>query len=168
MMDIKNQVETLLFSSRVPLSVKDISDILESPRTETSKILRTLIREYEKRQGAIEIAKLGTKYKIQLKHEYSELADKVAERELNREQLRILGFIVARNRTNRTDLRERFGSRYESLTDTLLDKKFITVKREGNADIFSVTKKFFTYFNVDKKKLEELRSDSGEGLNNGN
>ncbi|MCL4341026.1 MAG: SMC-Scp complex subunit ScpB [Candidatus Thermoplasmatota archaeon] len=168
MMDIKNQVETLLFSSPVPLSVRDISDLLDTPRQETSKILRSLIREYEKRHGAIEIAKLGTKYRIQLRQEYSELADKVAERELNRDQLRILGFIVARNRTNRTDLRERFGGRYESMTEALIQKKFITVKREGNADIFSVTRKFFTYFNVDKKKLEELRSDNGEGLNNGN
>ncbi|WP_393971871.1 SMC-Scp complex subunit ScpB [Oxyplasma meridianum] len=167
-MDIKNKVETLLFSSPVPLSLGDISELLETPKEETSKILRSLIREYEKRQGAIEIAKLGKKYRIQLRHEYSELADMVAERELNRDQLRVLGFIVARNRTNRTDLRERFGSRYEFITDTLVDKKFITVKRDGNADIFTVTKKFFTYFNVDKKKLEELRLNNGEGLNNGN
>jgi len=166
-MDIKNQVETLLFSSSVPLSVKDISDLIEVPGPEVSKIMKSLIREYEKRNGATEIAKIGIKYRIQLKPAYSELADKVAERELSRDQLKILGFIAARNRTNRTDLRERFGSRYESMASALLEKKFITVKREGNADIFTVTKKFFTYFNVNKKKLEELRSNNREGLDEG-
>ncbi|MHB8358786.1 MAG: SMC-Scp complex subunit ScpB [Thermoplasmataceae archaeon] len=165
MMDIKNKVETLLFSSSVPLSVKDISDLLEMPGPEISKVVRSLVREYEKREGAIEVARIGIKYRIQLKPEYSELADRVAERELSREQLKILGFIAARDHTNRTDLRERFGSRYEVLSDALLEKKFITVRRVGNADIFAVTKKFFTYFNVNKKKLEELRSNNREGLN---
>ncbi|HHE75806.1 MAG TPA: SMC-Scp complex subunit ScpB, partial [Candidatus Aciduliprofundum boonei] len=65
--EIMKKVEAVLFSSENPMRVGEIGEIIGHDSKEVSKAVKKLRKEYENRGGAIEIAKIGNKYVMQLK-----------------------------------------------------------------------------------------------------
>ena len=87
-------VEAILFSSEKPLRVGEIAKIAGMESSEVSKAMKKLRKEYEDREGAIEIARIGNKYVMQLKNEYVEYGYAMGKKELRDDVLKTLAVIA--------------------------------------------------------------------------
>ncbi len=151
------KVEAVLFSSENPMRVGEIAEIIGHQSSEVSKAMKKLRMEYEKRKGAIEIAKIGNKYVMQLKEEYLEYGYRVGKREMSDEVLRTLAIIAYYQPITQSKLREIIGSRVYEYVDELRHRGFIYGKKSGKTVVLRTTKRFNEYFGIDASKPEEVK-----------
>ena len=165
-MDLKSRIEALLYATEYPLSVSDISIMLMVDKDDITRSMKQLIKEYGKRETALAIVRSGFRYKMQLKDQYVEDVMPVTEREFSKVELNILGYIAANPDCKKGDLSDSFGDRYREVVDNLKKKRLISSKKYRNTELYRVSRKFYSYFNVKKEKLESLIERPGNGENN--
>ncbi len=158
-MDLKSSVEALLYASKEPISVSDISMITGATKEEVSKALKSLIREYSKRETSLRISRTGVRYKIQLKDEYHDIVMGVAEPEFSQEETRMLGLIASNSDVIRGVLRENFGQDYDQIVEKLKRAGFIKSRKYRNTELFRVTRKFYSHFHVSSDDIQEAEKD---------
>ena len=162
-MTISARIEALLYASENPLSVVEIASILNEEHSIVRKELQKLIRKSGDENSGLFIAKIGNRYKLTVKKEYQDIVGPVSASELNRTDLKVAGMIATRERTIKGDLRRSLGDRYITSVKTLKEKGLITGKKERNTETFSVTPKFYKYFNVRKEEfLKQMNQSSGD------
>ena len=162
-MTISARIEALLYASENPLSVVEIASILNEEHSIVRKELQKLIRKSGDENSGLFIAKIGNRYKLTVKKEYQDIVGPVSASELNRTDLKVAGIIATRERTIKGDLRRSLGDRYIPSIKTLKEKGLITGKKERNTETFSVTPKFYKYFNVKKEEfLKQIGGNNGE------
>ena len=93
-MDPKGAVEAALFSASENLSVSDIAEKTGIPVEEVRTAVMDLRREYEARDSAIQIARIGTEYRMMLRPEFSECTSTFSKAELTGGALRTLTTIA--------------------------------------------------------------------------
>ena len=69
---VKKQGESVLFSASTPVSVKEIHEITGIASPTISGALRSLRKDYQTRDTAMEIVRIGKKYIMQVPHTFSE------------------------------------------------------------------------------------------------
>lgn len=158
-MDLKSSVEALLYASKEPISVSDISMITGASKEDVGKALRSLIREYSKRETSLRISRTGIRYKIQLKDEYHDIAMGVAEPEFSQEETRMLGLIASNSDVIRGVLRDNFGPDYDQMVEKLKKAGLIRSRKYRNTEIFRVTRKFYSHFHLSHQDIEEAQKD---------
>ncbi len=151
------KVEAVLFSSENPLRVGEIAEIIGHTSREVSKAMRKLREEYDRREGAIEIARIGNKYVMQLKEEYLEYGYKMGKKEMSDEVLKTLAIIAYYQPITQSRLREILGSRVYDYVDELRARGFVYGKKAGRTIVLRTTKKFNEYFGIDASKPEEVK-----------
>lgn len=160
-MDLKSSVEALLYASKDPVSISDMAIILKEDKEAVSKAVRSLISDYRKRKSALKIARLGIRYKMELREEYHDIALPVAEPEYSQREMAILGFIASNPDVRRGILRDFFGEKYMEPVARLRRDGFIKSEKYRNTELYTVTKKFFKHFNISKEQIENI-SDGEE------
>ena len=65
-------IEAILFASGEAVDAERISDAAEVDITDVPKLINLLTQRYNDSKGALEIVKLGSKYQMCTKKEYSE------------------------------------------------------------------------------------------------
>ena len=162
-MTISARIEALLYASENPLSIVEIASVLNEEHSVVSKELLKLIKKLSEETSGLFIAKIGNRYKLTVKKEYQDIVGPVSASELNRTDLKVAGIIATRERTIKGDLRRSLGDRYITSVKTLKEKGLITGKKEGNTESFSVTPKFYKYFNVKKEEFsKQMNQASGD------
>jgi segregation and condensation protein B len=151
-----NSVEAILFSSDEPIKASEIADILSEEIEKVSKAIKSLRSSYAK-SGAIEIAKVGQRYVMQLKEEYNEYAYAVTKRELNDEILKTLALIAYYQPIKQSDLRDIAGSKVYENVAILKQKKLISSRVSGKTLELKTTKQFNLYFGINATKPEDIR-----------
>lgn len=157
-MDLGEKIEAVLYASENPLSADDIAFALKEDRVSVASALKKLIREYNNRKTSLCIVRTGIRYKLQLKSEFSDLVIPVSRRELDKTEISILGFIAANDNCIRGDIIQRFGEKSRETLQRLESRKLLSAKKYRNTELFSVTKEFFRYFNIDRKSLKKMAS----------
>lgn len=165
-MDLDEKVEAILYASESPMSVADIAMVLGENKETVMKVLKTLIKAYHKRKTSLDIVRTGIRYKMQLKNEYSDIVTPVSKREVSNLELKILGFVAANANCMRGDIVSHFGDRSRDPLQGLVHRKFLNARKYRNTELYSVTKEFYRYFNIDKRDLENRVSAKGEELSN--
>lgn len=165
-MDLDEKVEAILYASESPMSVSDISMVLGEDKDLVMKVLKSLIRSYKKRKTSLDIVRTGIRYKMQLKNEFSDLVAPVSKREVSNLELKILGFVAANANCLRGDVISQFGDRSRDPLQNLVHRKFLHAKKYRNTEVYSVTKEFYRYFNIDKNALESRAKSAGEDNSN--
>ncbi len=161
-MSLEEKVEAILYASENPLSVADIATVLNENKDEVMKALRALTKNYKKRPTSLDIVRTGIRYKMQLKNEFSDLVTPVSKREISNLELKILGFVAANPQCMRGDIVQHFGDRSRSPLEGLVHRKFLNAKKYRNTELYSVTREFYRYFNINKSELESRVKNSGE------
>lgn len=162
-MTISARIEALLYASDNPLSIVEIASVLNEEHSVVRKELLKLIKKLSEETSGLFIAKIGNRYKLTVKKEYQDIVGPVSASELNRTDLKVAGIIATRERTIKGDLRRSLGDRYITSVKTLKEKGLITGKKEGNTESFSVTPKFYKYFNVKKEEFsKQMNQASGD------
>ena len=149
--------EAVLFSTDKPMRVGEIAKLSGLKSEEISKAMKKLIKEYEKRDGAIEIVRIGNKYVMQLKDEYVQYGYKVGKKEMSQDLLKTLAVIAYYQPIAKRKLREMLGTKVYPHVDELKKRGFVYGKKSGKTEILRTTKKFNEYFGIDASKPEEVK-----------
>ncbi len=161
-MDLKSSIEAILYASKEPVSLNDISIILKEGKDAVAKALRSLISDYRKRNGALRITRTGIRYKMQLRDEFYDIALPVAEPEFSQKEVSILGFIASNPEVRRGLLRDYFGEKYAEPVQRLKRAGMIKSEKYRNTELYSVTKKFYKHFNVSREQIENISDGDTE------
>ena len=157
-MDSKAAVEAALFSASDKLGLSEISEKTGIPVEEVRTAVMDLRREYDERDSAIQIAKIGTEYRMMLRPEYSECTGSFAKAELSGGVLRTLTTIAYYQPVLQSELLKLRGPRVYDDVHTLVDMDFVSKKRAGNTWELTTTKKFAEYFGIGSTKIKDIQA----------
>ena len=157
-------VEAILFSSDKPLRVGEIAELSNLQVEEVRKAMKKLRKEYEERNGAVEILRMGNKYVMQLKDEYAEYGYKLGKKELSDDVLKTLAVIAYYQPISQRKLREMFGTKIYQHVEELKKRGFIYGKSSGRTVVLRTTKKFNEYFGINASKPEEIKKFFNEKM----
>jgi segregation and condensation protein B len=158
-LDVKKErvVEAALFSAGRPLRVSEIAEATNMGADTVRKAVKSLIEEYGARDCAIEIVKVGPKYVMQLRNEYTDPAEMLAKTEVPKQYLKTAALIAYHQPIKQSELVEMIGSKgYEHVRE-LLGLGVIRGKRYGATKILTTTTKFVESFGIDATRPEELK-----------
>ena len=159
-LDLKSQVEAILFITDKPLKTGAISKMLNAAYDDIQSALVQLIQEYEDRNGGLEI---GTDdgYIIQVKTQYLNIVTEMMPLELNPGPMRTLSAIALKEPVLQSEVIDMRGSgAYDHIND-LVEMDLITKTPKGLTYILKTTNKFDQYFRLSqeankiKEKLQE-------------
>ena len=152
------QVESVLFASGRPMSVKELTDALNlSDFRQVQRALRTLDQTYGNRQTALEVRRVGDRYALQLKEEFVSGVQAVTPVEMSPRTLKTLTLIAYHQPIRQSNLVRMVGdSAYEEV-QRLRGMNLIHTEPEASTLVLTTTRRFAEYFGISSTKPEEIR-----------
>lgn len=157
-MNVKSAVEAALFSAASPITVREIAEKTGLPDAQVRELLKTLIQEYDSRDSAIQITKTENTYRMQLRSEFTDLAEDFSEIELNRGMMKTVVTIAYNQPVMQSELCKNLGARVYDDVRSLIDMGLVSGKRVGQTLELTTTKKFSEYFGIGSTKHEDIRA----------
>ena len=162
---IKSIIESILFVTGEPLSLRDISINLEMPPRYIEEILNEMITDYEASERGIKLISIKDNYQLVTTSENSDyiqrLLKKNKRQSLSQASLESLAIIAYKQPITRIDIDEIRGVKSESAIQKLIEKNLI--KESGRLDVpgrpilYSTTDEFLRQFELnDLKELPSL------------
>ncbi|UAL07909.1 MAG: SMC-Scp complex subunit ScpB [Candidatus Methanogranum gryphiswaldense] len=156
-MNVKGAVEAALFSSADNITVQGIVERTGLPESDVRYAIMDLRKEYEERDSAIMIAKIGNDYRMMLRTEYSDYTGKFARAEMTGGMMRTLSTIAYNQPVLQSELFKTRGARTYDDVKALMDMDLISGKKAGQTIELTTTKKFSEYFGIGSTKLADIR-----------
>lgn len=172
--EMKSVIEALLFIWGDPLSLKDISTIVELDNKETQKLLQEMMDEFNFERRGIRIIQIDDSYQMSTRPEHFEWIKKLynpkSNKNLSNAALETLSIIAYRQPITKSEIEIIRGVRCDKAIDTLLEKSLIEeqgrLERTGRPIIYGTTTEFLKYFGLknldDLPSLEKFDIDTGE------
>jgi len=157
-MDARGAVEAALFSAAENLKLSQIAEKTGLPESEVRTALMDLRKEYDQREGAIIIAKIGSEYRMMLRPEYSECATGFAKAEMPPGVMRTLSTIAYNQPVLQSELFKTRGPRTYDDVHRLVEMGFVAAKRSGQTMELTTTKKFSDYFGIGSTRKADIRA----------
>jgi segregation and condensation protein B len=163
-----NIVETLLFSSDVPLTLARLAEIAEVDARIVRKAVDVLNSLYEKSDRTFRIHRVAQGFQMYTLPEYSEWVRKMYKRQfvqrLSNASLEVLAIIGYKQPVTRPEIEKLRGVDSSGPLLTLLERRLIATagraKRPGSPLLYRTTREFLRYFGLetleDLPPLEEL------------
>lgn len=145
-------MEAVLFAASQPLRASDISDMCGASPDAVRRELKRLEKEYDERRSAIELAKIGQRYSLQLRAEYNHYALPFAEQEISAEVLKIASIIAYNQPILQSELAKMLGSGVYERVKALRQMGLVTGKHQGQTLLLSTTREFSEKFGLGTKK----------------
>jgi segregation and condensation protein B len=157
-------IETLIFVSGEPLSVKTIADVLKEDRAVVEEALAELANEFNGRNSGLHLRELAGGWQIATRPEYHEhvraFLKSRPSAKLSLASLETLAVIAYKQPVTVPEILEIRGVQSPSAIKTLLDKKLIVAKGRkdtvGHPMMYGTSKEFLIQFGL--KDLTELPS----------
>jgi len=154
----KAAVEAALYSTPETITISAIAEKTGIPVEEVRTAVMDLRREYDERDSALMIAKIGTGYRMMLRAEYTECTGTFAKAELSGGALRTLTTIAYYQPVLQSKLLTLRGPRVYEDVHTLVDSGFVSRKKAGNTWELTTTKKFAEYFGIGSTKIKDIKA----------
>lgn len=145
------RVEAALYVAGRPLTLKEICSVLKTQsKNKTRKFARTLMKEYQSRNTALEILELkDDRYVLQLKPEFTRRVKKLVKRPLlTRGPLKTLAYIAYKQPVTQKRVADMRGSHSYGHMKQLKDMDLVTGEKNGRSTILRTTKYFADYFGL--------------------
>ena len=165
MENLKNIIESLLFTTDKPLTIQRLQDIIENQsRDDIRSCINELKEDYSKRNGGIELSEVAGGYQFTTKFEYGEWVKKLFKSQtsyrLSRSSLETLAIIAYKQPITRAEIEHVRGVDSGGILRNLLEKRIIRIsgKKEtiGHPLLYATTQNFLRYFGL--KDLSEMPS----------
>ncbi len=145
--------EAALFAAGKALTIEELSSITGvSSIGYLKNMMEQLIKEYDARNSAITITKIGDSYMMSVKDEYAPKVSGVAgSPDLSKGALRILAYVSSEEPVMQSQVVKAFGPSVYDYIKELSEKDFVSAVRIGRSKRITTTKKFREYFNIPKK-----------------
>ena len=161
---IKSAIESLLFVSGDPLSIKDITNALESNIKLVKEVLDEMVLEYDSEKRGIKLISINGEYQLVTKAENSDFVQKLLKKNkrqsLSQASLESLAIIAYKQPITRVDIDEIRGVKSESAINRLVEKDLIKevgrLEVPGRPMLFGTTEEFLRQFGL--RELNELPS----------
>jgi len=156
-MTLKNQVEAVLFSTGKKTPVEEISRLVRTKQADVIKALKELQKDYEKKDGALMITGVEGVWKIDVKEKYIELCRNIiSEMDLDKSTMETLAMIAYVQPSIQSEIiKKRTNKAYDHIKE--IEKLgFISRERYGRTRKINLTQKFYDYFDVNRKEIENL------------
>lgn len=160
--ELKSVIEAILFAWSDPLSVKDLSNVLDVETKEIRNTLKEMIDEFNYEHRGIQIIQMNNHYQMSTKPEYHKYLKKIFipknNRSLTQAALETLVIIAYKQQITKTEVEQIRGVKCDRAIKTLLEKDLIEEKgrleKTGRPILYGTTLNFLKVF--DLKSLEEL------------
>jgi segregation and condensation protein B len=157
-------VEALIFVSEEPITVKTLADVLEENKESIQAAIEELKKEYEDRDGGLQLREIAGGWQISTRTEYHEEVRKYLKTrpsaKLSLASLETLAVIAYKQPVTVPEILEIRGVQSASAIKTLLDKRLIVAKGRketvGRPMLYGTSKDFLIQFGL--KDLSELPS----------
>ena len=162
---IKSIIESILFVTGEPLSLRDIAINLEMPPRYVEEVLNEMILDYEASLRGIKLISIKGEYQLVTKSENSDYIQKLLKKNkrqsLSQASLESLAIIAYKQPITRIDIDEIRGVKSESAIQKLIEKNLITESGRldvpGRPILYSTTNEFLRQFELnDLKELPSL------------
>ena len=155
-MDPVRVVESVLFSSK-PLKVSEIASTTQLSESEIRSAVKRLAKEYRDRGSAIEVVKIGPKYSMQLRKEFTECARPFTEKEVPDEVLKTAAMIAYHQPVLQSVLAKVLGSDVYKEVETLRSMGLVKAKKMGQTLQLTTTQRFAEYFGIEGSTREDIK-----------
>lgn len=153
----RNLIEGALYASDKPLTIEELSMKLEISKNEVETFLNELIDIYEERATCLSINKVGFKFQMQIKPEYSEKLYQFAEGGAIAEKyLRTLTIIALKQPLLKSTLIKLRGSGAYEHVKYLKENGLIDTVKKGRTSELTTTDKYAEMFGL-PKNIEEMK-----------
>jgi len=156
-MKTKRIVEAVLFSSTDALTPNKIAKISSINVEDVKLALKELVEEYNQRNSAIEIVKIGSRYLMRVKPEYYPYVERFVEKDLDKGSLRTLAVIAFKQPIMLSRLAKIRGNKCYEHVKKLKEMGLIRAERKGRSSILTTTKEFAIYFGLKSDKPEDIK-----------
>jgi len=148
-MELKKEVESLLFSSGKVMKEKELAELTAHSEKDVKEALESLKKDYDERDTSLFLMQSGDSWKLNVREKYLGLVTKiVADTELPFPILETLGIIAFKAPAWQADIIKSRGTNAYDHVGLLVDEGFVEKKKEGRSFRLSLTPKFFQYFEV--------------------
>jgi len=151
-------VEAALFSAAKPVTVTELKTASGLDVRTIRSALGKLMDEYNSSDRAIEIAKMGPRYAMQVKKEYSPPAEKLAAPKIPRDVLKTASLIAYYQPVLQSKLSDLLGSKIYTHVRTLEELGLIKTRPRKNSVELTTTKKFIETFGIDARSRSEVKA----------
>lgn len=156
-MNEKGAVEAALFSSAEKLRVSDIAERTGLPEANIRHALKDLRQEYDERDSAMMIAKIGNEYCMMLRTEYTDFTGKFAKAEMTGGMMRTLSTIAYNQPVLQSELVKTRGPRTYEDVPALIEMGMVAAKRTGQTLELTTTNKFSEYFGIGSTRISDIK-----------
>ncbi|MBO4569102.1 MAG: SMC-Scp complex subunit ScpB [Candidatus Methanomethylophilaceae archaeon] len=156
-MNAKAAVEAALFSAAGNLRISEMAEKTGLTEEEVRTALLDLRRDYDMRESAIMIAKIGGEYRMMLRTEYTECAGSFSKAEMTPGMMRTLSTIAYNQPVLQSDLFKIRGPRTYDDVHALTEMGFVSAKKSGQTKELTTTKKFSEYFGIGSTRKDDIR-----------
>lgn len=161
---IKSAIESMLFVSGEPLSLRDLSNNLELKNSIVEEILKEMIKEYEDENRGIRLIHINGNYQLVTKSENSDFLQKLLKKNkrysLSQASIESLAIIAYKQPITRIDIDEIRGVKSESAIQKLVERGLIKdngrLEVPGRPILYGTTDEFLRQFGLET--LKELPS----------
>lgn len=151
-------IESILYVSGEPLSLKEIAGIIECSLDYTKAILEELSMQYKKEERGIELISINDAYQLVTKPQNSIFIQKLLKtnvrQSLSQAALETLSIIAYKQPITRVSIDEIRGVKSDRAILTLLDKNLIKeagrMEVPGRPILYATTEEFLRHFGLEK------------------
>ena len=155
--DSRLLVEGLLFSTGKPLRVVDIEEATSLDRRRVLSTLRRLASDYRRRNTALEVVKVGSRWTMQVRSEFTQHARAVAAPEVSPRLLRTLALIAYHQPVLQSELQEMLGPKVYDHVRELVGLGLVNAARKGSTKQLTTTQRFPEYFGIASAKRDDIK-----------
>lgn len=159
-------VEAALYSAGHPLTVEEIVTATGFDTESVLACLAALAKAYTERGSAIEVARIGEKWTMQIRAEYGEKAHAFAPPELPEDLLKTVALIAYHQPVKQSDVVRMVGSKAYEHVRALADLRLITTKPYGQTLELKTGTAFAEFFGLpvtDREGIKKLLEERAEG-----
>jgi segregation and condensation protein B len=159
--ECKARVEAILFAIGKYLDDDTIAQLCDIDKRNVKKALEELKNDYDARDTALMIIQEGSNWKINVREKYLSLVRKiVADTELSKSIMETLAVIAWKSPVYQNEVVKIRGNKCYDHIEELVDAGFITKDKKGRSYILKTTEKFYNYFDIDQKNLQDIMGEA--------
>jgi len=151
-------VEAELFSAAKPVTVTDLQTASGLDARTIRTAVKKLMDEYNDSERAIEIAKMGPRYAMQVKKEYATPAGRLAELKVPKDVLKTASLIAYYQPVLQSKMYDLVGAKIYEHVKKLVDLGLVRAKPKRKSIELTTTKKFIETFGIDARSRHDVKS----------
>lgn len=156
----KSIIEGLMFTWGDPLSIKDISEVLDLNKKQTEEILKDMIDEFNYDRRGVQILRVNDTYQLGTRPEHFEWIKELSvpkdSRTLSNAALETLSIIAYKQPIIKSELEAIRGVKCDKAISTLIEKKLVKevgrLEKTGRPRLYATTDDFLKAFGLDSIK----------------